>query len=126
MQETQPIQDTPAQTAVADAKILFANLEFEYLIELQAELNKHIEARRVQAQKDAAEQIRKIAEAAGLSVEDILALGERKSVKPAKILATPKYANPANREETWSGRGRKPKWVSDYLDSGKPIEDLSL
>ena len=30
-------------------------------------------------------------------------------------------------ENTWSGgRGRKPKWVEEYLATGKSIEDLAI
>ena len=37
-----------------------------------------------------------------------------------------KYANPANPEQTWTGRGRKPNWVIEALDNGKSIEDLAI
>lgn len=28
--------------------------------------------------------------------------------------------------DTWTGRGRKPKWVQEYLATGKNIEDLAI
>jgi DNA-binding protein H-NS len=34
-----------------------------------------------------------------------------------------KYRNP---EETWAGRGRKPKWVQDRLEQGTPLEALLI
>ena len=40
--------------------------------------------------------------------------------------ASAKYANPANPADTWSGRGRKPKWFSDALAAGKSPADLSV
>ena len=119
-------QATPAQTAVADAKTLFANLEFEYLIELQAELTKHIARRQDQSRREAAEKIRKLAAAAGLTEEDLMSLAEGKGVKPTKSAALAKYANPADKSQTWSGLGRRPAWVIAHLESGKPIEDLAL
>ena len=36
-----------------------------------------------------------------------------------------KYRNPAKPEQGWSGRGRRPQWVLDWLAQGKPIEDLA-
>lgn len=36
-----------------------------------------------------------------------------------------KYKNP-NSEETWSGRGRKPKWVVDQLAAGRELEDFLI
>jgi DNA-binding protein H-NS len=38
----------------------------------------------------------------------------------------PKYRNPAEPAETWSGRGKRPKWVVAQLKSGKKLEDLAL
>lgn len=29
-------------------------------------------------------------------------------------------------EETWSGRGRQPKWVAEHIASGGKIEDLAI
>jgi hypothetical protein len=40
--------------------------------------------------------------------------------------ATPKYANPADQSETWSGRGRKPRWFVAALKAGKSPEDLAI
>ena len=40
--------------------------------------------------------------------------------------ATAKYANPANSSDTWSGRGRKPRWFVAALAAGKAPEDLAL
>jgi len=38
----------------------------------------------------------------------------------------PKYQNPANPEETWSGRGKQPAWVVAKLKSGKKLDDLAI
>ena len=38
----------------------------------------------------------------------------------------PKYAHPENPELTWTGRGRKPKWVVEALDQGKFLDDLAI
>ena len=40
--------------------------------------------------------------------------------------ATAKYANPANASDTWSGRGRKPRWFIAALAKGKQPEDLAI
>lgn len=37
-----------------------------------------------------------------------------------------KYANPANAADTWSGRGRKPRWYVEALASGKTESDLLI
>jgi DNA-binding protein H-NS len=38
----------------------------------------------------------------------------------------PKYRNPANAEETWAGRGRKPKWVEAHLAAGGSMDDVKI
>ena len=38
----------------------------------------------------------------------------------------PKFRNPDNPAETWSGRGRQPRWVAEQLRSGKRMEDLQI
>jgi DNA-binding protein H-NS len=39
---------------------------------------------------------------------------------------SPKYRNPDNPEETWAGRGRKPKWVEEKLATGSSLDDLLI
>jgi len=34
----------------------------------------------------------------------------------------PKYRNPKKPEETWSGRGRQPRWLAQQIAHGKSLE----
>jgi DNA-binding protein H-NS len=39
----------------------------------------------------------------------------------------PKYRNPGNKSETWSGRGLKPKWLAAAMKAtGKKLEDFAV
>jgi len=38
----------------------------------------------------------------------------------------PKYRNPDNPAESWSGRGHRPRWLEAQLSAGKTIEDLEI
>lgn len=38
----------------------------------------------------------------------------------------PKYCNPDRPSETWSGRGKKPRWVTLQLGAGKKVDDLLI
>ncbi|MBW2493987.1 MAG: H-NS histone family protein [Deltaproteobacteria bacterium] len=38
----------------------------------------------------------------------------------------PNYRNPDNSAETWTGRGRQPRWVRDALAAGMSLEDLAI
>jgi DNA-binding protein H-NS len=38
----------------------------------------------------------------------------------------PKYRNPARPAETWSGRGKTPRWLSTQLKSGRKLDDFRI
>jgi len=38
----------------------------------------------------------------------------------------PKYRNPNNPDQTWSGRGRAPGWMAAHLEAGGEKADLAI
>jgi DNA-binding protein H-NS len=58
---------------------------------------------------------------AGFKVSDIF--GGRGG-KGRKVAA--KYVNPDNPSETWTGRGRKPRWLNAKLQDGAKIEKFLI
>lgn len=44
----------------------------------------------------------------------------------AEAASAPKYRHPENPEITWSGRGRKPKWIAEALEAGKSLADFAV
>jgi DNA-binding protein H-NS len=38
----------------------------------------------------------------------------------------PKYQNPTDSAETWSGRGKQPRWLVSALKAGRKIEDFEI
>jgi DNA-binding protein H-NS len=38
----------------------------------------------------------------------------------------PKYRNPKQPSETWSGRGKRPRWLADALQEGHTIEEFVI
>jgi len=38
----------------------------------------------------------------------------------------PAYRNPGNSAETWTGKGRQPRWVREALARGLSLADLAL
>ena len=53
-------------------------------------------------------------------------LADLANAKPGRAKVAPKYANPQDPESTWTGRGRKPRWVQEALDGGKKMEELEI
>jgi DNA-binding protein H-NS len=38
----------------------------------------------------------------------------------------PKFRNPQDPSETWSGRGKQPRWLSAALETGRKIEEFVI
>jgi DNA-binding protein H-NS len=38
----------------------------------------------------------------------------------------PKYRNPENPDETWAGRGLKPRWLSAAIKGGRKLDDFLI
>ncbi len=55
-----------------------------------------------------------------------IALGESKKRKQASKKLPPTYRNPSNVTETWTGRGRKPRWLVAALEAGKTVEQCKI
>lgn len=58
----------------------------------------------------------------GFSLADLNA----KQKNGTRAKAAPKYRNPENAEQTWTGRGRKPQWIIDALSAGADIAALEI
>ena len=67
-----------------------------------------------------------------LAAESGFALSEVFNDKPEKKkrkqigFVKAKYINPENTEQTWTGRGRKPKWAAQFLKNGGTLEELLI
>ena len=77
------------------------------------------EKRRIESARQA---IEAVAEQHGVSIEDIF--GGKKNQKKSRSRA--KYANPENKRETWSGRGRQPAWYKAAIADGKTPKSMEL
>lgn len=100
--------------------------ELDALIDQAAEL---IEKKKAQALVDARAEIERIAAATGMSVEELLGLKAGKSARRPAAAKKPvaiKYRNPKDHTQTWSGRGKQPRWLSDMLATGGRLENFLI
>lgn len=49
----------------------------------------------------------------------------RKSATKGSKVA-PKYRNPDNPAETWSGRGKQPRWLAAYTSQGRNLDEFKI
>ncbi len=74
------------------------------------------------------------ARAEGYTIEELFgaaaparaAKGTRAPRKTAGTKVPPKYRNPANPEQTWTGRGKQPRWMAEEVAKGKTREDFLI
>lgn len=89
---------------------------------LQTQVSRMIDGYEDRRKQDALRELEEKARALGFSLDEIVGAKVARKRAPAKA----KYANPANRSDTWTGRGRKPRWVEAALKSGKSLADLTI
>ena len=81
-------------------------------------------------EKPGIKQLRNVVKKYKLTMDDIeVALGSAKAGKSSKLKGKklkPKYRNPADKTQTWAGRGIQPRWLVAALKSGKRLEDFAI
>jgi DNA-binding protein H-NS len=98
------------------------SMTLKELKELHNQTGKAIANFEDRKKKEALADLEDRAKAMGFTLAELT--GSTPTRKRAPV--APKYANPANKSETWSGRGRKPRWFEAALKAGKSTKDLSI
>jgi DNA-binding protein H-NS len=106
--------------------------KIDSLIQLEkqlAEISRKIANERGAALDEIIETVNAQANEVGITVDELIdAL--RKSKKTAKKATRPpaqaKYKNPLNPAETWSGRGKNPKWYTEAIKDGHTPESMAV
>ena len=97
-------------------------LSLKDLKDLQGLVAKAISGFDDRRKKDALADLEERARLHGFSLSELAGLSQPRKRTPAGA----KFANPANPADTWSGRGRKPRWYEAALKSGKSPSDLAI
>ena len=78
-------------------------------------------------------EMEKLAAAHGVSVEDVLGgkiaapkAAKAKTATKTKTKAPAKYVNPADKSQTWTGKGRQPNWFKTAVDGGAAPETMAI
>lgn len=106
---------------------------------LQTRVATEIQRRGDNVRKTLLKKMKKMIEDEGLSFSDVMGeISETDSNKPVKQVRRRgpkpvlkkgaklpyKYFNPENPATGWSGHGRKPQWIIDWLAQDKPLSAL--
>lgn len=106
------------------AKTDLSKLSIEELQALAWDIEQEIINRREADRERVLAQMRELAGSLGMSLEEVLR--QERGRDRARVPGTQvRYRHPENAALTWSGRGKRPQWINEWLASGKTLEDLS-
>lgn len=90
------------------------------LEKLRSDVDKAINSLESRRKSEARKAAEDLAKSHGYSLDDLVTKekGARKSA--------PKYRNPEDPRQTWTGRGRQPGWIKDAIASGRPMQDFAI
>ncbi|SFF05566.1 DNA-binding protein H-NS [Sulfitobacter brevis] len=104
------------------------------LEKLLAKVEKALETSRARDQRDARKAAQKAAAEFGFSLNDI-SDDEKPTAKNTKVKAKakkakspskPKFANPSDKTQTWTGKGRQPEWYRTEIETGTNPDDMLI
>jgi len=108
--------------AKTDAKIDLSKLSIPELQDLARDVEQEIVTRREQERERVLAQMRELADSIGMSLEDLLK--QERGRGAASGAAAVKYRHPENAALTWAGRGKRPQWINEWLESGRTLQEL--
>lgn len=104
------------------AAINVDKLSLKDLLDLEVKVRKAIVVARERERTEIRQEMIAIAAKRGMSLQEIL--GNTKPGKGGKVAV--KFRNPENLDETWTGRGRQPKWLAAALKKGAKLTDFTV
>lgn len=97
-------------------------LSLDELRKLRKDVEKAIASFQDRKKAEARKKLEEVARDFGFSLNEITETAPVRKRKPAE----PKYANPENPSQTWTGRGRKPGWMVAALKRGLSLDEMKI
>ena len=114
-------------------------MRYADLLELRKSVDEAILERHREERQELTKQLTQLANLFGIKAPSGESSGGKiaktaavKKTRTQRVSATkgkkvkPKYRNPAKPEETWTGRGRQPRWLVHELAQDKKIESFLI
>ena len=101
-------------------EIDLSNFPTPDLKELAKSIDKELRQREVEERKNVKARIRELAASIGMTPEEVLGIESAQKGTAGE----PKFRNPVNPEQTWTGKGKRPNWMNEALAQGKSLEEL--
>ncbi|WP_019222920.1 H-NS family nucleoid-associated regulatory protein [Bartonella rattaustraliani] len=89
------------------------NMNLDELQEMRIQIDAELRKRQEREKQDARRKILEIANTYGIDIADLVSKERH-------------YRNPNDPWELWNGRGRRPKWIKEWLENGYTLEELEV
>ncbi|MFO8127558.1 H-NS family nucleoid-associated regulatory protein [Yoonia sp.] len=100
------------------------------LEKLKSDIEKALAKLAVQEKKAALAAAEKAVAAHGFSLAEITGEApvrkKRQATSGAKTVSAPKYRNPADPDQTWTGKGRQPEWFKAAIKAGTSPDAMEI
>lgn len=108
------------------AKIDLKSLSLTELKSLSARVDKAIQRHDKKQKVKALALVKAKAKELGFSLDDLTGKTTEKKKAAVKKTSAVAYRDPSDKSKTWAGRGARPLWLKDALNSGKTLEDFKV
>jgi|SRR4051794_10058242 len=106
----------------------FSTLEFDELWRIHEELTELLSERIIAEKRDLEKRLAQLNRVELIKPSGVNTFGSSADRAPRrkypKVL--PKYFNPLSPSETWSGRGKQPRWVVAALKTGHKLDEFEI
>ena len=103
-----------------------SQMSMDELLKYQADIAAAMESKKAEELKAVQAELLLLDHKAQQLGSSALELLGGKGGKAAKVKAPARYAHPENPAKTWSGRGRMPVWMKEYVENGGDKDDLLI
>ena len=102
----------------------FSHLALHELADLVEKAEKALAEKKKSERKNVINLIKELADSIGVTITITEGGKPASSRKGSKV--APKYKNPQNPQQTWTGRGVKPRWLAELLNQGKHLDHFRI
>lgn len=105
----------------------FEKLSLDELRAMRTQIDRAISSFETRKRREALAAAEQVARDHGFNLNDLTGKATRgRRATTATGSTDAKYANPEDASQTWSGRGRRPRWVTEQLDAGRSLDDFRI
>ena len=101
-----------------------SSLSVAQLRDLQQQIPAELKRREAQDKVNILNEVRAFAKARGYALEELVSKEAKAKAATGKVKV--KYRHPENATLEWTGRGRQPKWVAEWVAKGGKMESITV